>query len=289
MNTRKVTVTKEDGSTVNLVVLQPSVAVQKEGQKYYNNAFTDALKSKAIVRARLDDLLVEQGLWDDVKQKRYENMQNQLNENELKLAKGGISLSQAKELALDMKRLRADIRELISVRTSLDNNTAEGQADNARFNFYVSACTMKEDGKTRFFQNYEDFMSRSDSQEAIDAASELANMIYKLDKNFEANLPENKFLKTYKFVDDNLRFIDKNGRRVDSEGRLVNEEGRYINEAGELVDKRGNRVDEKGNYVVDFVPFVDDEGKPVVLEAQAETTETAVEPETTEEVPKTEE
>ena len=37
-------------------------------------------------------------------------------------------------------KTQRDMRDLISVRTSLDNHSAEGQADNARFNYLVSAC-----------------------------------------------------------------------------------------------------------------------------------------------------
>jgi len=88
-------------------------------------------------------------------------------------------------------------------------------------------------------------------------------MLYGIDPDYEKRLPENEFLKKYKFVDDQLNYIDKKGRRVDSEGRLVNEDGRYINEDGKLVDIEGNLVDEEGNYIVEFTPFLDDEGKPI--------------------------
>jgi hypothetical protein len=49
------------------------------------------------------------------------------------LAKGGISLTEAKTVALSMKKTREELRELIAIKTNLDTHTAEGQADNARF------------------------------------------------------------------------------------------------------------------------------------------------------------
>lgn len=260
-----------EGKEVSFAVRSPTLQDQKEATKVYNTAFTDALKSKAIVRAKLDDLLVEQGLWDDSKQMRFSTLQAQILEGERKLAKGGISLSKAKEEALKMKKLREDLRDLISVKTNLDTHTAEGQADNARFNYLVSACTVYEDTKKPYFSNYEDYNSKSGSDPiATLAAQNLAGMLYGLDDDYEEKLPENKFLKQYKFIDSKLRLINKDGKLVDSEGRLIDENGRFINEKGDFVDKDGNPVDIEGDYVVEFTPFLDDDGKPVLLENKKE-------------------
>lgn len=262
---------KIDGKEVSFLIRSPTLQDQKEATKVYNTAFTDALKSKAIVRAKLDDLLVEQGLWDDSKQMRFSTLQAQILEGERKLAKGGISLSKAKEEALKMKKLREDLRDLIAVKTNLDTHTAEGQADNARFNYLVSACTVYEDNKKPYFSSYEDYNAKSASDPvATLAAQNLAGMLYGLDNDYEEKLPENKFLKQYKFVDDKLRLINKDGKLIDSDGRLIDENGRFINDKGEFVDKDGNPVDIDGDYVVEFTPFLDDDGKPVVLETKKE-------------------
>ena len=258
-----------DGKEVSFLIRSPTLQDQKEATKVYNTAFTDALKSKAIVRAKLDDLLVEQGLWDDSKQMRFSTLQAQILEGERKLAKGGISLSKAKEEALKMKKLREDLRDLIAVKTNLDTHTAEGQADNARFNYLVSACTVYEDTKKSYFSSYEDYNTKSASDSvATLAAQNLAGMLYGLDNDYEEKLPENKFLKQYKFVDEKLRLINKDGKLVDSDGRLIDGNGRYINDKGEFVDKDGNAVDIDGDYVVEFTPFLDDDGKPVVIETK---------------------
>lgn len=257
-----------DGEEKTFMVRSPSLADQREAQKAYNTAFTDAIKSNSVVRAKMDDVLEEQGLWNKDKQVKYETLQQELLEGERKLAKGGFALSDAKKLALKMKNLRTEIRDLISVRTSLDNHSAEGQADNARFNYLVSVCVVYKDTEKPYFKDLADYMDRIGDPVALVGAQKLANMIYGLDNNFEKNLPENKFLLKYKFVNEELRFIDKQGRTVDSEGRLVNENGRYVDEQGNFVDKDGNRVDEEGEYVFDTKPFLDDNGNPVVLEEE---------------------
>lgn len=257
-----------DGEEKTFTVRSPSLNDQREGQKAYNQAFTDAIKSKSVVRAKMDDLLEEQGLWNAEKQAEYTKLQQELLDGERKLAKGGFALSEAKKLAIKMRSVRNQIRELISVRTSLDNHSAEGQADNARFNYLVSVCVVYKENDKQYFASLEDYMERIDDPVAITGAQKLANMIYGLDNNFEKNLPENKFLKKFKFVNDDLRFIDKKGRTVDNEGRLVDENGRYINDSGEFIDKDGNPVTADGDYIVDAQPFLDDDGNPVVVEEE---------------------
>lgn len=260
-----------DNKEQNFTLKSPSLADQREAQKVYNQAFSDAVKSGCIVRARLDDLLKEQGLWDESKQAKLNNIQQQISDNEKSLAKGGISLKSAKEIAIKIKELREDLRDLISVRTNLDNHTAEGQADNARFNYLISCCLVYSDNKDKkFFKDYADYLARAAEPVAIKAAQVLANMLYGLDNDYEKKLPENKFLIKYKFVDDSLRLVNKDGRLVDSEGRLIDENGRFINEKGEFVDKNGNVVDVNGDYVADFAPFTDDNGNPIILEEDKE-------------------
>jgi hypothetical protein len=279
-----------DGKKTEFLLKSPSFKDQREAQKIYNQAFSDAVKSGCIVRGRLNDLLKEQGLWDDQKEMKMNSIQQQLLDHEQTLAKGGISLQRARGVALDMRKSRDDLRELISSRTNLDNNTAEGQADNARFNYLVSACLVYSDSKRAYFANYEAYLNKASDPVALRAAQVLATKLYGLDDNYEKNLPENKFLTSYNFVDNDLRFINKEGKFIDVDGKLVDENGRYINEQGEYVDKEGKLVDDEGDYVVDFAPFLDDDGKPVVVESekkQNEKTQTAdtksEEKETTEE------
>jgi hypothetical protein len=253
-----------DNAQREMLVRSPSLNDQREAQKVYNQAFTDAIKSKSVVRAKLDDLLQDQGLWNDEKQAKFSALQKELLDGEKRLAKGGFSLNEAKDLAIKMKSVREEIRDLISVRTSLDNHSAEGQADNARFNYLVSVCLVYNDTKQPYFNNMEEYLNRAGEEVALLGAQNLANMLYGLDNNYESNLPENKFLKKYRFIDDKLRLVDKKGRLIDADGRLVDENGRFIDEQGSFVDKYGNKVDAEGEYVVDTQPFLDDEGKPII-------------------------
>ena len=189
MKTKTFTV-KINDQDKEILVKTPSLNDQREAQKIYNQSFTDAIKSKSVVRAKLDDLLKDQGLWNDEKQAQFNLLQKEILEGEKRLAKGGFSLNEAKDLAISIKSKRDEIRELISVRTSLDNHSAEGQADNARFNYLVSVCVVYNDTKEAVFKDMEDYLNRSTEEVAILGAQNLANMLYGLDNDYESNLPK---------------------------------------------------------------------------------------------------
>jgi hypothetical protein len=248
-------------------IIASSLSVQRESMKIYNQAFSDAVKSGSIVRAKLDDLLRDQGLWNESKDIEFVTLQKQILEKERLLAKGGISLKQARSIAIEMKNYRLKLRDLISVKTELDTHTAEGQADNARFNYLVSQCVVYKDTKKAYFNSYEDYLNRNTDLVAILGAQKLASIMYGLDSDFEKKLPENKFLIKYKLVDDNLNYVDDQKRRVDEDGRLIDANGRFINEQGQFVDKDGNLVDVDGEYIVEFQPFLDENGKPILEES----------------------
>jgi hypothetical protein len=145
----------------------------------------------------------------------------------------------------------------------LDSHTAEGQADNARFNYLVSACVVYKNNGNKYFKNYEDYLNRASDPVSFIAAQKLASIMYGLDSDFEKKLPENKFLLKYKFVNDNLELVDNKGRLIDASGRLIDQNGRFINEEGKFIDKDGNLVDESGDFLVEFQPFLDDNGNPI--------------------------
>jgi uncharacterized HAD superfamily protein len=258
-----------DSKEIELCVVRPNVKQRQEGQKIYNKAFRDAVESGAILRGKVNNVMREQNLWDDNKEAEYRKLLEKINGAERKIKSGGIKLNQAKDLALEMRKDRAELRALTSERSSLDNNTAEGQADNAQFNYWVSSCTVYSETGKPYFNTYEDYLNRDDDPATGQAAGNLAMLLYNLDPDYEKKLPENQFLAKYNFVDEELHLVDKTGRRVDSEGRLVNKDGRYINEAGELIDINGNRVNEEGDYIVEFSPFLDDEGKPIQEKVEA--------------------
>ena len=258
----------KNGDKKVIAVVDPTAKDRNEAQLHYLKAFRKALENGAILRQKLEDYLRDQNIWDEEKETRYAEIVKEISDGERQLNKGGIKLTEAKDIAMTMRESRNEFRVLVSERTSMDANTAEAQADNASFNYLVYSCTVDPNSGKHIFDSLDDYEENADEPFAAKAAATLADKLYQLDPDYEKGLPENKFLVQYKFADDKLRLLNDDGKLVDEEGRLLNVDGRYINEDGELVDVDGNLVDEEGEFVAVFVPFTDDDGKPVVLKEE---------------------
>jgi hypothetical protein len=291
-NDKQRTVKGEDheGNEVVVVVKRPTPQCYNKSQIAYNKSFREALDSGALLRQKLTDYMKEQGIWDEKKEKQYEALVEEINEREEALKGGGIRLSEAKEIALQLKVKRDEFKDLLSEKNSLDNNSAEGQADNSRFVSLVSTCIYDASGNNPKFADVKAYEAQSDQPWASQAASELANMLYNLDPNYDKNLEENKFLKEFNFVDEELRLINDEGHLTDTDGRLINEEGRFIayrteegknekdpeqvyfvNREGEEVVKITNSEDEEEWVKLSLKerkPFLDEQDKPIAEKSE---------------------
>ena len=78
------------------------------------------MNSGALLRQRVSTHMREQGLWDDAKEQQQNALVKDLNDMELTLRRGGIKLQEARKIALDMRRTRMKLRDLIAKRNELD-------------------------------------------------------------------------------------------------------------------------------------------------------------------------
>jgi hypothetical protein len=252
---------------VSLKVRKPNIDEIREAQRIQTKAFHDALKNGAMLRAKLDDVLREQGLWDDQKEVELKTLQAEIAELEVKLLKGGIKISDGEKIAMSIISKRDRIKEIFTVKTIYDSKTAEALAEDAKIDYYLSVCLVynpDENGpKGQYFKDLADYINQQNSEVAVEAYRQYLYLINDTEDNPEQELTEYKFLKKFKKVDEKLRLINKDGHLIDRDGRLINEDGRFINEKGDLVDINGNPVDESGNYKFDEQPFLDDNGNPV--------------------------
>lgn len=255
----------DEKNKITLRVTKPSPNQLHKSQLEYNSVFAELLNrdKPALLREALDDHMRKQGLWSDEKQVEYDALLKKLNANELALTKGGIKLSEGKELAIEMRKTRREMNRLNSKRSSLDNHTAQGIADNHSFDYLVSECTVYDESGKRYFRDINDYREREGEEASFKASQNLMALLYGVDTDFEKKLPENQFLQKYGFADDNLRLIDKSGNFVDEKGRRINEKYQLVDANGDLVDEDGNRITEDGEYVVEKSPFLDEEGNPV--------------------------
>lgn len=245
-----------DDQEVELAVKLPNNKVMHEAQLEFARVFAEAIARGALVKTKLEDYLRKQNIWDEAKQKEYNDLNNTVEENELSLKRGGIKLNDAKKLAIDMRIARMKLRNLLSERLALDANTAEGQAENARFNYLVSKCLVYNEDEKLFYKDVDEY-NESHGEIPLTAARILTNLMWGYDDNYESNLPENKFLKEWNFVDDKLRLVNKQGKLVDIDGKLINEMGEYVDENGKILTDSGKVVEPEPS------PFLDDDGNPI--------------------------
>lgn len=221
------------------------IRVSTEAQRVYVKAFKKAIEDGAILKKSLDDHMRRQGLWDDTKQNEYENLIKKMADIEHRIKAGQFKkASELKAKSLELKKIRNDLSSLLLTRNSMDSLTADGLADNERFNYLVSACVYSYDTQKPEFSSLEDYKARGDSELGRKAASEYANFAFGLDEDYEEKFVENKVLKR-------LNLINEKGQLINSDGKLVDEEGNFINENGSRVDKEGNRVDINNNPIID--------------------------------------
>lgn len=270
----------QDEVDKNFKVYKPSPQDQREAQKVRNSAFTEAIQSGAMLRSQLEKTMKERGMWSDQQEEDFRVLRNKIFDAEHKLDSGGFPLAEARELALEIRKWRLDMRNMLVEKSELANETVEGQADNIAFNYLVSACTflVYDDGREeKYFASLDDYLEKSSTEEAILAATNLVGLTTSFDDNLQAGLTENKFLKEYGFIDDKLRLLNKDGKLVDLDGRLINENGQFVNENGELVDLEGRLLDDEGNYKVEKKPFLDEDGNEIIKEVIVEKKEIIVE------------
>lgn len=254
---------QEDGQEkiVNILVRKPNNALISQAQKVSAKVWTECTRDGIMTKKELEKFMKANDIWNDDKDVEQKKITEEINRLERQLYVGDsrkrLSKSEGKRIAIEMRKKRIELRDLISERMSFEQNTAEAIADNARFDFLVANCTYDENGQ-KVYKDLEDYTEKADGQLAFSAATALAQMMYSVDKDFEAKLPENKFLKMFNFVNEDLSLVNQDGQTVDVEGRSIDDSGYYLNKDGKRVDKEGNLLDEEGHYVLS-VEYVDDD------------------------------
>lgn len=247
------------------IVRKPTAKQLRGASTFHSIQVSQALQKGLVSRVKMQEFLEKQEIWTDEHKKRLEEIRDNILNGQKALQAGGIKLSEARALAFQMKKDREEFNELLRRQSTNDGDTAEGFADNERFNYLLVECLVYNSGE-KVFKNIESLYELSEQEDYANLAGEASKNLLLLMADLTDSrdkLPENAFLKKYGFINEKYQIIDKQGRLVDEKGRLLNEEGRFINEAGELVDIHGNRVDQDGNYVVESKPFLDDEGNPL--------------------------
>jgi hypothetical protein len=260
-----VTVKDEQGNDqeLELALLAPTSQITIRARSAQSEAFRAAMDAGAPLRAKLEQYVRDQGIWDDIMEKRVVELGESLLENEEVLAKGGCTLQKGYDAAIRLRRIRNEIAILMAERNDLDAYTCEGQGENARFDSLVAQSIVYNDTGKPYFANLQNYLDNQDSEVAVAGAKLYGATYYGMKDDYYQNLPENQFLLKYEFCNTDLHLINKDGQLVDTFGRLVNENGVLIDHDGNTVDSAGNPVDEEGNAIIEQAPFTDEDGNPL--------------------------
>jgi len=247
---------------VEYKVVTPTPEQVRESEVVKDSAFNDALRGKCPLESEMKDILTERGLWSQKQENQYTDLLKKILEKEHILHVGGIKKSAARKVAIELKGLRRDLQNLFNPITNFRSHTCEGKATNAKFNYLVSVCVVYTDNRP-YFTSYEDYINKPNDPVAVLGSAKFAEMYYDLTEDFEADLPENQFLKEFGYVDAQYRLVDNQGRLVDEDGRLINEDGNLVDEDGDIVDILGHKLDKDGKFKEERKPFLDDEADSV--------------------------
>ena len=281
----KVTIEAENGEKreVEIYVQKPNNDTVKKADRHKSKVWNQCIQDEILTKKELAVLMRKRGIWDDKKDKEEEEITQAIVnlEKELSFGKNGKKpkVSEGRDIAVEIRKKRSDLRDLIAEKIGLEENTADSLADNARFDFLVAHCTFYKDGKP-VYKDYDEYNNKSADEVAFEAASLLGKMLYNLDSNFEKNLPENKFLTKFNLVNDDLSLVDPNNPEhlIDTKGNRIDEDGYYLDEDGNRVDREGNKLSEDGGYeIVEYENDLLDKPKPKRRTAKTKPKETDTE------------
>lgn len=188
-------------------IKMPTAAQQHEARRVYNRAKNAAIADGCMIREQVPKFARERGIITDEREAEIRQLEKELTELSAKLDAGGVELEEAKEWALRMREIRAELLVHNLVYASIMADTAERQADSARDEFLMSVCITDLYNKP-VCKNIDDFIARQDDPVVIAGIDKYNELVSGLNSNFVYDLPENKFLTEYNFVDENLQLLE---------------------------------------------------------------------------------
>jgi hypothetical protein len=249
----------EKGNPLELLVNKPTAKNNADAQIIFSREWLKAEANGCPLRAKLDEIAVKHGLWNEEMEKQVKKIEGEVLETERKLRAGSKYYKtklEAKEAALKVRKLRQDRIKLFSKKNSLYEHSAEGNADRARTNYLISVCVVYANNGKQYFVDMNDYLNRAEEKASVDAVEAFLKLVYADLLDVDKKNYENQLLLKLGFVDEKFRLINKDGNLVDENGKEIDENGRYVKN-GKFVDADGNEVDENGEYVIEFEPFSD--------------------------------
>jgi hypothetical protein len=187
------------------VIKKPDVAEINSAKKFASVRFSEYVRAGVMLRDELDSILLERGFqkWNKEKEEQLTTLSDRIEENLTNLSKKSLAKTKKVELAKETRALRVLLNLLKNEQSKVYSHTVENKVDDDYFDFLVSECVFNEEGE-RVFSSFEDYQEKSGEEFAIRSAEKLAEVMFGLKDNWQAELPENKFLLDQGLLDENL-------------------------------------------------------------------------------------
>lgn len=216
-----------DGNEIEVMAKKPTNADYNDAERVRAKKVAELIRSSKdepiLSRVQLDKFLKDQEIWTDEDEDKFVEMQKFIQDGEAKLRKGGIKLSEAREIAINVYFKRFEMVDLMAKRQVFDDATLEAQADQAQRDYLIFCSLHTKDGE-KLFENIDEFYEFKETDEYYIAINQTSPILYGETETFEKQLPEYQWLKKYNFIDEDANFVDrKTGERVDRFGKAINQ------------------------------------------------------------------
>ena len=243
----------DDDTEQEFIFKIPNADDLSDADMYYASKIAKLVRQKGndklLLRCEVDEFLREQGVWSDKDQAKVDTINEKIDTGLAKLKKGGIKLSEGREISIKITEARQELVSVMQKRQIFDNATIESLADDEKVDYLIYACTLNSEDGQNYWGSFDDMKEDKGSDVYRGASEASMSVLYGINEDFEKNLPENKWLKKYNFIDESLSFIDrKTGEFVDRKGRPISE----------LQEDVFSKLESLSGEIVEESPYIDD-------------------------------
>jgi hypothetical protein len=256
---RKDFIIKDGDKEILLSVKSPSYEEIEEADKVYSGKVASLVresgKKKLLLRQEIDNFLRSANIWTKVDEDTVSKLQKEIDTLLNKLRRGGIKLSEGRTVCIEIMDKRKEIVGIMRKRQVFDDTTIESLAESERNDYLVYTSTVYADSGEHYWESFDDMKNDKLSEAYSKASTIVIELVYGINNEFEKRLPENRWLKKFDFVDDDLNYIDRKTKaKVDKDGNLLEDSAtvakRYVeNLQGEIQAEQPYIDDETGDPV----------------------------------------
>jgi hypothetical protein len=214
-----------------LYAKKTGMKLEREAREIYVNEYNKLMREQdsngKVPRGKLKEKMTELGIWNQ----EIEDLQTKANENlESSLAKidaGGITLEEAKEVALQAQVARAQLSIISNSIAEHDELWSfEASAEEVRTCYIIVNSVFYKDDDSPVFESMQEFHDCEDDELINDCIKKLNSAGSVSNDEYYRSLPEVAFLLDYGFLNEDLEVIEEDKDEkfspfLDSDGNPV--------------------------------------------------------------------